>query len=82
MVISIITVLGQDKKSSPGLSNLINHGPHTCQSGLKVGRMKQKLGEFYDFPQNFDYKTHHINNCSGLIESKIIIQYFLLSLFH
>ena len=60
----------------------INRRPHTCQSGLKAGRMKQHYGSFIDFPKNFDYKTHHISNCSGLIQPKILIEYFLVSLFN
>ena len=39
-------------------------------------------GVLIDFPKNFDYYTHHISNYSGLIEPKIVIQYFLVSLFH
>ena len=30
-----------------GFPTLINHRPHTCQPGHKVGRMEQTLGEFY-----------------------------------
>ena len=35
-----------------------------------------------DFPKNFDYKTHHVSNYTRLIEPKIVMQYFLVSLFH
>ena len=42
--------------------------------------MKENYGSFIDFPKNFDYKTHHISNYSGLVEPMIVIQYFLVSL--
>ena len=44
--------------------------------------MKQNLGSFIDFSKNFDCKTHYISNYSRLIEPNIVIQYFLVSLFH
>ena len=43
--------------------------------------MKQNSGIFNDFPKNLDYKTHHISNYSRLIGPKIVIQFFLFSLF-
>ena len=67
----------------------MNRGPHTCQSGLKVGRMKQNKGSFTAFQQKNDYKTHHYlqlhwiiwpKNCNTVISGFIIslIQLILL----
>ena len=36
-----------------GFPTQINRGPHTCQSGLKVGRMKQNYESFIDFSKEF-----------------------------
>ena len=65
-----------------GFPTNINPGPHTCQLGLKAGRKKENQGSFIDFPKNFDHKTHFISHYSGSIELKIVIWYFLVSLFH
>ena len=67
---------------TPGLSNL--NEPRAAHLSVRylMGRMKKNKGSFIDFLKNFDYKTHHISNYTGLIGPKIVIQYFLVSLFH
>ena len=62
-----------------GFPTEMNCGPHTCESGLKAGRMKKNRKSFIGFQRILTYKT---NNYTGLIGLKIVIQYFLVSLFH
>ena len=66
-----------------GLSNL--NQPRAAHLSVRPqgGPHKAKSGEFYRFSKEFWlYMTHHISNYSGLMEPKIVIQYFLVSLFH
>ena len=52
----------------PGLSNL--NQPRAAHLSVRSngGLHEAKLGEFYNFTKNFDYKIHHIGNYSGLLE--------------